>query len=586
MNKYNEISNLKKIIKILLETDKKNIFIMSIDTIISSLIPALSLTIMQSVLNKIQNDVDDFKYILMLLATYILLDLFTVLKDNMIDIYNAKFKMILNRKIKIIILDKTSELSLKDFEDSNIYDKIQRAQESGAESINTYVSIFFSISKNILTILSYIYILINFNVWLVLLIMIIPILEFMIMKAYNIENYHININRTNDKRKLWYIEYMCTRENYFKEIKLNSMFFYLKEKYIKYISEFMHIDLNIIKKYKKYLILTGILESIIDGLIYVYIVYCGFTKVILIGNVITYTRSLTQIKSLISLVLEDINDIKKMSLDLNLFFSFIEYNKNEKYNEKEVTVKSINSIEIENLNYRYDTNKELVLKNINLKLKPHSKNIIVGKNGSGKTTLLKIILGFYDDYEGIIKINSINLKDIEKKSYMECIGALFQDYVKYESSYFMNIALGDISRINDKNRIDKLIKEFSIDNIINCKNDTINSQIGYWFNEGSQISEGQWQKIAIARTFFKNASVFILDEPNSALDVITENDIEEEYMRYMDKKISIIVIHRFKKIVEKDVNIIVMDKGKIVDEGKHNELLDRCRIYRDLYENI
>lgn len=104
--------------------------------------------------------------------------------------------------------------------------------------------------------------------------------------------------------------------------------------------------------------------------------------------------------------------------------------------------------------------------------------------------------------------------------------------------------------------------------------------------KGSQISEGQWQKIAIARTFFKNASVFILDEPNSALDVITENDIEEEYMRYMDKKISIIVIHRFKKIVEKDVNIIVMDKGKIVDEGKHNELLDRCRIYRDLYENI
>ncbi|MDY4127232.1 ATP-binding cassette domain-containing protein [Peptostreptococcus porci] len=104
--------------------------------------------------------------------------------------------------------------------------------------------------------------------------------------------------------------------------------------------------------------------------------------------------------------------------------------------------------------------------------------------------------------------------------------------------------------------------------------------------KGSQISEGQWQKIAIARTFFKNASVFILDEPNSALDVITENDIEEEYMRYMDKKISIIVIHRFKKIVEKDVNIIVMDKGKIVDEGKHNELLDRCRIYIDLYENI
>lgn len=578
---------IKRILHLINSVSKTFVVTMIINTLIMSFFPAASLLIMQNIINNIQNNISEIQNIMILMIVYVVIEFIISITTTIVELVSAKFNLDLNLYVNRIILNKANKLTLKDFENSDTYDMLQRAEENGIQAISTFITHIFSLIKQFVSIFIYISILFTFNIYIVIIISIIPILEFIITKNYVEKSYSIRISRTNEERKSWYYKYLLTKENFYKDIKINKLFSHFYDKYASLEKKFICQDYSILNKYKKNMLIVTILDDLVSGLIFIYIIYLGFIKIILLGNVLTYIRSLTEIKSLFRSILQSISELNKASLELSLLFTFLDYKPTYDYYSitNKIEIDCIKKIEFRNVSYKYKNNSDYCLNNLSFIIDNQNTNILIGENGSGKSTLIKILLGFYMDYEGDIFINEINLKNISLTSYQNNISCLFQDFVKFEETYYNNIAFGDIRNYEDSEKVELFSKNFLVNDIIYEKNDTLYSQIGYWFNNGSQISGGQWQKIALARTFFKDSDLYILDEPNSALDPFTEKKLFEEYLKYTDNKLSLIVLHRFKKIISDNTNIIILSKGEILDYGKHDDLFNRCNYYKDLYDN-
>lgn len=569
--------------KVTFEVDKKYLFLSILSTIISTAIPIISMLVMQSIINKIQLGISTFDIIIKNIVFYIILDVTLILQTNIFDVYQSKFIKNFHLKLETYLLKKCSLLDLYNFEDSKVYDMIQRSEEEGISNTVNFIDNFIQLLRISINLISYLFILLTFRVWLIIPVLIIPCVKYYVTRKYNIEEFNIIKNRTNESRKAWYLSYLLTREDFFKEIKLNKLGNFFIEKYNSLYKKFILQDMGLMKKYYLILTIISIIEQIIDGIIFVYIIYCGYIRIILIGNVMTYTNSLMKVKENLQGMLSIVAKIKKETLYIDLLYDFLNYPTNQKTGS--VKIDSIETIEIKDLYFKYKKSDNYILNNINLKFESNKMYTILGTNGSGKTTLIKILMGFYPNYEGEIIVNGIDLKEIDKDCYMSLIGTLFQDFSKYEASYYENIAYGNIEKIEDRKYIKDISEKFSIDTMLNKNSDKLDSQIGFWFDDGRQISMGQWQKIATARAFAKKADLYILDEPNASLDVITEREIEDMYIKILKDKIGIIIAHRFNNIIKKSSNIILLNDGEILSQGNHDDLMFNCELYKKMFFN-
>ena len=248
-----------------------------------------------------------------------------------------------------------------------------------------------------------------------------------------------------------------------------------------------------------------------------------------------------------------------------------------------IIIDKIHSLKLENLSFKYDTGG-YVLKNVNFEFKEGNSYAIVGKNGSGKTTLAKLLMGLYDNYEGNIYVNGIELRSIHKEHYSKRIASLFQDFIKYDATFRENIAYGNLDLMDKDAELRDLSNEFRIGHIIDHSKQNLDTQLGYWFDEGKQISFGEWQKLAIARTFSKDADVIFLDEPNSALDAISDYEISQLYQKLFQDKMGIIIAHKFNNLINQVNNILVIENGRLAESGTHTDLLHQGKIYYEMYQ--
>ena len=578
--KTNIFKNLIWIINYILKVDSKYMFISLLSAIIGGLIPPLSLIMMQEIINMIQlkNGINNvFFYIVI----YLGIDLLQNIYNNFVSYYNSKFSMKFSLELSESILTKASKLSLSDYENSKTYDLINRAQNEGGTKLLTYFTDFVSIVTQIITLFSYLIILLTFKYWIVLIIAIMPIIKYIANNKYNLISFKISRERTNDYRRSWYINYLLTYGNFFKELKTFNLFNYFIDKYRGYIKKFNKQDLEITKSRIVIFSILSIIETIIDGLIFTYTVFLGLNGSILIGNVITYTRTITGSKSYITSILLNISNIIRESLFIDQLFEYFDLP--EINNEEKITIDEIKTIEIKDLYFKYPNSKEYSLKNINLTIKNSEKIALLGINGSGKTTLVKIIMGFYSDYEGDVFINGINLKDINKASLLSRISTLFQDFVRYEATIRENIAYSNLNIMNSDNVLNEIANKFKLSEIIDTNTNGLDTQLGMWFDEGKNLSMGQWQRVALSRAFAKDSDLYILDEPNAAMDLITEYKISKLYGEILQDKIGIIIAHKIGNIIKVVDRIIVIDNGEIIEDGNHEKLLINKGLYATLY---
>lgn len=579
-SKTNIFKNLIWIIKYILKIDSKYLFLSLFSAIFGGLTPPLSLIVLQEIINVIQLG-DGINNVIFYILIYLGIDLLQSVYNNFVSYYNSKFSMKFSLELSESILIKASKLSLSDYENSKTYDLINRAQNEGGTKLLTYFTDFVSIVTQMITLFSYLIILLTFKSWIVFIIAIMPIIRYLVNNKYNLISFKISRERTNDYRRSWYINYLLTYGNFFKELKTFNLFSYFIDKYRMYIKKFNKQDLEITKSRIVIFSILSIIETIIDGLIFTYTVFLGLSGSILIGNFITYAKTITGSKSYITSILLNISNIIRESLFTDQLFEYFALP--EINDEGKISIDEIKTIEIKDLYFKYPNSKEYSLKNINLTIKNNEKIALLGINGSGKTTLVKIIMGFYSDYEGDVFINGINLKDINKVSLLSRISTLFQDFVRYEATIRENIAYSNLNIMNDDNILYEIANKFKLSEIIDKNPNGLGTQLGMWFDEGKNLSMGQWQRVALSRAFAKDSDLYILDEPNAAMDLITEYEISELYKVVLKDKLGIIIAHKIGNIIKVVDRIIVIDNGEVSEEGNHEKLLKNKGLYAKLY---
>ena len=279
-------------------------------------------------------------------------------------------------------------------------------------------------------------------------------------------------------------------------------------------------------------------------------------------------------------MLTKINSVYENMLYIKEYFDFMDkkFVKKEALQES-IILNNISSIELKDLSYKYSNKKDFSLKDINLKLKKGDLVAFVGKNGSGKTTLIKILSTLYDDYQGTIYFNGKDLKMLDIKQVRKKISILFQDFMKYDLNIRENIGVGEIEKIKNDQEVWKALEKTGMLNKI----DNLDAQLGYLFDQSFQLSGGEWLNIALSRVFIRDADIYLIDEPDSALDSLASQHIMNSFSRQTEEKIGIIVSHRISTIKNIANKIVVFNNGEIEMIGTHAELMESSQTYRDLY---
>ena len=568
-------STIKKSCKLIQKCSCFFVFVNLCIACIQGIIPGITIVVFQRIINSLQQNIDTVEHIIFLILFYVGLNIINELISTLYSFYNEKFNLEFSQYVNMLMLEKSAKLELKDYENSETYNIINRAQSQNGTSILTFITGTIEIFKQIISVITISIILVRFCWWMLPLIFGISIVRSMVTVYTDREWYKLRVSRTNDERTNRYINYLLLTGIAFKEILLYGLSNYFFMKYKNISDKIKKQDKDMQKKIAIYDILFDIGSWVSMGGLFGYVMYLGVTGRLLIGDITAYIECIENIKSGSNEIFDNIGNMLEQSMYIGFLFEFLEipeFKENEEFD-----VGEIYKIEIKDVSFKYNTT--YVLKNINMTLNKGDSIALVGENGSGKSTLIKLIMGFYREYEGTIKINGIDIKKINKTGYYQKIGCVFQDYTKFEDSIRNNIRFGNIETENNKKSIESMLEithmKERVDEIGGL--DTI---VGKWFGK-EDLSIGEWQRISIARAAFKQANLYILDEPDASLDIFRQEELIETYKNTFKSAIRIFITHKVNYAKEMGEKIYVLEKGEILESGSHTELLnDKGKYYK------
>lgn len=551
-----------KLIKISIKYKKIYFFILLIITILYALLPFISLIDTQILMNSIQtskslNPIIIFSLIILIIVGFFY-DFLGAIKSYLSNVYSEYLSLEFN----VLLLNQSRYLKLSDYESNEIYNLIQRAEAEAGNRAFKVMSTFLALISSLIKIISSIFIIVKWNLFVIPVIMIIPILSSIFFIKLGKKEYLMHFNRSKDLRKTWYLARLLTKDTSYKEVKLFNLYDYIISQFKNLRLTFFNQDIELSKIKRNLSLVFQVLTTVIINIFVLEAVFDTIDKIILLGTMSTIISTLSNFDGHIKSIIGSLYSLYEDSLYASNLINYIEltnkYRLNFDLNRKKEYIETIDTIEFKNVYYKYENSKEYALKNINLKIESGNKIFLSGKNGSGKSTFLKLILGFYENYEGEILINGINLKNINMVEYQKKVSVVFQDFSKFQMTVKENIILGDISQQDDiklKEVLEKLDYSF-----INHLPNNLYQQVGTWFKDGVELSGGQWQKLAIARANFRKGDLYIFDEATSALDQIAKAEFFEESRKL--KAICIYVSHD-NNIMKNEDKIIELEKGTI-----------------------
>lgn len=330
----------------------------------------------------------------------------------------------------------------------------------------------------------------------------------------------------------------------------------------------------------------GVTSSAATSLAFIIVVSQAFSGRITIGDVTLYFSALSSVQGAVSSIIFAFASLNESVLFFARYSALMALPPMLKIADSPRPVPPLQSeIEFRNVSFRYTNQHPWVLRRINLTIPKSQCLALVGVNGVGKTTIVKLLTRLYDPNEGQILWDGIDIREFDPTEYRKAIGAIFQDFMRYDLTVKENIGLGDVDRIDDLNRIQQAAQKAGIHRTVEQLAQGYQTVLSRWLVEdgpGTDLSGGQWQKIAIARLFMRDADLLILDEPTAALDAEAEYEIYSHFAELVSGHTSLLISHRFSTVRIAD-QIAVLDNGEIVEYGPHEELMTNHQLYARLY---
>lgn len=488
--------------------------------------------------------------------------------------------------IKLKIMNKAKEVDIASFDRPEFYEKLENAnREAGMRPIGILTATFRVIST-VISAISFIVVLATLSPLAPIIIIVCALPGAVITYVYKNKNYVYMRRHSKERREMSYYSQLMVSKDYAKEIKILGLGDTFTDRYQNVFKRYFKGQKKLMIRESTIRMLVSMFFTLGHCVLFAYVAYDVIYNGKMIGDYSLYTGALTSVATYVTTLVASTATIYEGTLFIDNMMEFMKEKKNvvSSLDEPRKIAKGApHVIELKNVSFSYPGTDRKVLDNVNLQFASGQSTVLVGLNGAGKTTLINLITRMYDVDEGEILLDGYNIKEYDPKEYYNLFGIVFQHFGKYAESAADNIRFGDVSREEDREAIISAAISGSADEFIGELPNGYDTPLTRVFEEnGIELSGGQWQKLSVARAFYKQSEVLILDEPTASLDAIAEQEIFSKFEKLAEGKISIFVSHRLSSAVTA-AQIAVIDNGKLVELGTHEQLMAHGGEYHKLF---
>ena len=483
-----------------------------------------------------------------------------------------------------ILHAKSVDADLEFYENPSSYDTLHRAQEEAPSRPTRVVSSLMQISQNTVSLVAMAGLLLYALHWTFVLVLIVAAVPGLLVKLrFTSAIFQLRRRQTATERQVVFLNYLLTAEHFAKEIRLFLLgdFFISRARGLR--RDLRHQRFQIAKRRSAGELITQVCATLAVFGSFGFLAYRTLEGALTVGAMIMYYQAFQRGQSALQDLLAGATDLYENNLFLANLYEFLDLKPQvaSPLHPRPVPAPLKQGIIFEQVGFTYG-NGSVVLDDISFHLKPGETLALVGENGSGKTTLIKLLCRLYDPSRGRILVDGIDVREMELEAWRREVSVVFQDYVHYPMTARENIWLGDATLAPGDERVEAAARRSGAHETIEALKYGYETMLGNTFNDGAELSIGQWQKIALARAFLRQAQVIVLDEPTSALDAQAEADVFEQFHELARGRTAVLISHRLATVKMAD-QILVLEKGHIIETGTHASLMERGGAYRRMY---
>ena len=548
-------------VRLLLKVAPTYIAALSICNILSGILTSIELLLSQNFLNSLTVFLSGYITIETLLFWLISIFLASVAMSGctyvsscLNSLVSDKFNLYITNRI----LEKTTFFSMKEYDNVDLYNKIHLALEETPNRCLTLLTTLFSTVRLTTQLIGITILIANYNVLILLVCIVTSIPMLRLSNRVGKFWYTVGAERAEGLRKCNRLKELLVEYNNIKEIKLFDIGDMLKNRVVRQQTDYVNSNKHYYKKFCRLNTVYAMAQDSVSLLLKIAIIMQAVTQKLTIGAASMYISSVDSFNASFQGMLSQISTLYEQTRYLS-YISDIENISVRKQEEGTPLTEKIKSIRFENVSFHYPNSHNMVLKNFSYTFETGKTYALVGMNGSGKTTLIKLLMRLYTPINGHIYVNGVDIEEISFSSLQQQISAVFQDFIRYPFNVAENIAIHDADNINDFERVKEAAVHSEATEFIDALPLGYRTTLEKEWNGGTELSGGQWQKIAIARCFYKSSSVVILDEPFSAIDSFSEEQIIKSLASDTINKMCIFVTHRFNNICLADQILVLKD---------------------------
>ena len=586
--RFAALRNIPAVLKLVWESGRLVVTLGLVFRVVLALLPIALLWVTKLIIDLIVRSVTAHQpitsHLWWLVAAEFSLAVFSSLLSRTIDYLDALLADKYTRYVSIRVMEHAASLDLIAYEDPVFYDRLERARVQATDRLGMIQSIG-RLVQQVVTTISLSISIILFSPWLLLLLVAGVLPAFLGETHFAFLGYAKNFRQTPIKRQLDYLRVLGGSKEAAKELKLFGLRGFLVNRFTRLSDRIYVEDVDLARRRS----IAGGLLSIIGTAgyysAYLFAIWETVRGIITIGSLTFLAGAIQQASSNIQQIFSTVSGIADQALFLTDLIAFFEMRPaiQSKPNALAAPRPIRRGFEFRNVSFRYPGSDRLILNRLNFDFHPRERIALIGENGQGKTTIVKLITRLYDPVEGQVLLDGIDLREYDLDDLYREIGVIFQDFMRYEMTAGENIAVGKIEEMDNPRLLQLSARKSMADEVIGRLGGGYDQMLGRRFEGGVDLSGGEWQKVALARAYLRDAQVLILDEPTAALDARSEFEVFQRFAELTTGKMALFISHRFSTVRMAD-RIIVLEGGSIAEDGNHEQLTHLGGRYAEMFE--
>ncbi|MGB3307512.1 MAG: ABC transporter ATP-binding protein [Thermomicrobiales bacterium] len=560
-------------------------------SLLQSVLPAIQVwlagRLIDEVVAGIRADGDDahLRGVVILAAIQLAILVMSSLMQSLGNICQQLLQERLAIHVQLEIMKHANHLDLADFEDATYYDQLQQAQSESARRPVQMVSQVFGLIQSIITFSTMVALLTSLSWWIAAAALIAPIPAFISQSRYGWWGFQVMRRQSPLRRAMTYLTTLMTTDQYAKEVKLFTIGDYFIDRYTRVAANYYTGIRSVL--IRRYLASFGwgSITTIASSGTFLYVAILALRGQITLGSLTVFTQAASQVQAAFQGILGGFQGIYENGLYLSTYYDLLEKEPRISRPEHPAPIRHPfrQGIEFRDVSYRYPGREEYALRHLSFTIEPGETVALVGRNGAGKSTIVKLLGRLYDPTEGQILIDGRDVREYDPEELRQQFGVMFQDYATYQFSAAENIGVGNIDHMDDLAAVIDAADRAGASDVIAKLPEGFQTTLGKWFEGGHQLSGGEWQKVALARAFMRDAQILILDEPTAALDARAEFELFSRIKELTTGRMALYISHRFSTARMAD-RIFLLEHGQLKESGTHDELMLLDGQYAELFE--